>query len=266
MIVEKAYAKINLTLNVLNKKANNYHNLKSVMIPINLFDELSFKKANTFSINSNIEDNIIIKVFDIFKKRYNISNVEINLVKNIPTQAGLGGGSADATATIRGLNKLFELNLSIKEQEEIAIEVGSDTLFTLHNKPAIVTSTGDNIEFIDINPDFFILLIKPEIGISTKEAFSNIKNFNPKHNDEIINALKENDIKEINKYCYNSFLESIRENKEFNNIYNDIAKDNLVHLSGSGSTLYIIDEFDKLINIEKKYNAFYTKVISTKLQ
>lgn len=264
---EKAYAKINLTLNILNKRNDGYHNLKSVMIPIDLYDELSFEISDEYQLISNydlnVDDNIITKVFNIFKEKYKIGNVKITLNKKIPTQAGLGGGSADATATIRGLNDLFELDLSIKELETIANCVGSDTLFTLHNKPAVVTSRGDELSFIDINSDFYILLIKPNLGISTKEAFENIKEYNLVHNDGIINALKENDLEKINEYCYNSFLDSVLINKEFKDFYDLISSENRVHLSGSGSTFFIIDELEKLENIERKLKSFYTNIVKT---
>ncbi|MFI3328937.1 MAG: 4-(cytidine 5'-diphospho)-2-C-methyl-D-erythritol kinase [bacterium] len=262
MIKEKAYAKINLTLNILNKRNDGYHNLKSVMIPISLYDELVFEANNTYIINSEIEDNIITKVFNIMKNKYNISNVKITLEKNIPTQAGLAGGSADATATIRGLNKLFNLNLSIQEQEEIANMVGSDTLFTLHNKPAIISSRGDEIEFINHNYKFNILLIKPNIGISTKEAFANIKEYNLKHNDEIINETNTN---KINELCYNSFLDSLLENKQFKSFYDDVNQHHKPHLTGSGSTLYIInDDINYLKEIQNKLNNYYTQIVNIK--
>lgn len=257
MIKEKAYAKINLTLNVLNKREDGYHNLKSVMVAIDLYDELEFIHSDEYIINSDIEDNIITKVFNIMKSKYNIGNVKINLTKNIPTQAGLAGGSADATATIRGLNKLFNLNLSIQEQEQIANMVGSDTLFTLHNKPALITSRGDEIEFINPNYKFYILLIKPNFGISTKEAFSNIKSFDIKHNDEIIYETNTNI---INDLCYNSFLDSILLNKEFNNLYKEISIYKKPHLSGSGSTLFLIsDDKNELENIQNIFKNHYTK-------
>ncbi len=265
-MIEKAYAKINLTLNILNKRNDGYHNLKTVMIPIDLYDELNFEFSENYELISNfnidVNDNIITKVFNIFKRKYNIGNVKITLNKNIPHEAGLAGGSADATATIRGLNDLFELDLSIKQLESIANEVGSDTLFTLHNKAAVVTSRGDELSFITNNLDCFILLIKPNFGISTKEAFSNIKEFNLNHNDEIIDALEKNDINKIDSLCYNSFLDSILINKDFKKVYEDISKYKKPHLSGSGSTLFLISEnIKELENIKEKFNIHYTKIV-----
>ncbi len=260
MIKEKAYAKINLTLNILNKRGDGYHNLKSVMVPISLYDVLTFEVSNEYQLNSNIENNIITKVFNIMKDRYNINNVKITLEKNIPTQAGLAGGSADATATIRGLNNLFNLNLSIIEQEDIANLVGSDTLFTLHNKPAVITSRGDKLEFVNVDYEFSILLINPNIGISTKEAFENIKEYNLKHNDNILNETKTSNIDEL---CYNSFLDSLLKNKKFNSFYNEVNKYHKPHLTGSGSTLFIIsDDINYLNNIKNKLPHYYTKIVS----
>ncbi len=257
-----AYAKINLTLNILNKRKDGYHNLKSVMLPIDLFDVIEITKSEDFCINSEIDNNIITKVFNIFKERYNIGNVSVNLVKNIPLQAGLGGGSADATAAIKIFNDLFELDLPLIELEKIALEVGSDTLFTLHNKPAIISSRGDEIEFLDGSPDFYILLIKPEFGVSTKEAFSNIKEYNLRHNDDIINSLKNNDIKMINLLCYNSFLDSLLHHNNFKVIYEELSLLKTTHLSGSGSTLFMISsQKEELLNIERKISGCYTKIV-----
>lgn len=264
-MIGKAYAKLNLTLNILNKRDDGYHNLKSVMVPIDLFDEIKIEKNDIYQLVTNYDidtcDNIITKVFNIFKHRYNVGNVKIILNKNIPDKAGLAGGSADATCVIRLLNNLFNLNLSVKQLEDIALEVGSDTLFTLHNKPAVVTSRGDEISFIDINHDFHILLIKPKFGISTKDAFLNIKDYNLKHNDQILNELKNNDINMIDKLCYNSFLDSILENKDFKLLYNELSKYKVPHLSGSGSTLFVIsDNVEELKNIKEKFSEHFTYI------
>lgn len=248
----KAYGKINLTLNVLNKRDDGYHNIKSVMVPIDLYDELFFDFSDEYKLVSSLDidtnDNIITKVFNIFKTRYNIGNVKITLIKNIPHEAGLAGGSSDATTTIKALNDLFELNLSINEMQDIALEVGSDTLFTLHSKPAIVTSRGDEIEFIDCDLDFDILLIKPKLGFSTKDIFSNSNIINTKHNDNIVSYLKDNNIHMINEKCYNSFLSTILEtNLEFKKLYDIISLYNKVHLTGSGSCLFLISDNVKML-------------------
>ncbi|MFI3252371.1 MAG: 4-(cytidine 5'-diphospho)-2-C-methyl-D-erythritol kinase [bacterium] len=268
----KSYAKINLTLNILNKRNDGYHNLKSVMIPINLYDELEFELNDTYILNSNfdidINDNIITKVFNIFKNRYNIGNVKINLNKNIPHQAGLAGGSSNATTTIKCLNELFNLNLDIKTLEEIALEVGSDTLFTLHSTPAIVSSRGDILNVLEnCNPDFYVLLIKPNFGFSTKDIFNNSDIFNQEHNDEIIDSLINNDVKSIDSYCYNSFLNTIlNTNKEFNDLYSEISKYKKPHLTGSGSTLFLLsNDIKELNDIKDKFNNCYTNIVSTKL-
>lgn len=263
----KAYAKINLTLNVLNKREDGYHNLKSVMIPIDLYDELYFELSDEYILESNyniaVENNIITKVFNIFKNRYNIGNVKIKLIKNIPDKAGLGGGSSDATTTIKGLNDLFELNLDIKEQEEIALLVGSDTLFTLHSKPAIVTGRGDEISFIDCNLDFDILLIKPNYGFSTKDIFNNKDIINTKHNDNIVSYLKDNNINMIEEKCYNSFLNTIlNSNEEFSKLFNKINNYNKASLSGSGSTIFLISDNNKLLkDISLRFKENYTKLV-----
>ncbi len=268
-MIEYAYAKINLTLNILNKREDGYHNLKSIMVPISLYDKLYFIKFDEYILESNYNldtsKNIITKAYNIINERYNIGGIKIILEKNIPTEAGLGGGSSDATATIRGLNKFFNLNMSISEQEEIANLLGSDTLFTLHSKPAVITSRGDKLEFIDVEKPINVLLVKPNYGFSTKDLFSNIKSYEPNHNDNVIAFLKENNIDLLKQNINNTFLNvCISLNSNYKQLYEELSKYDIVHLSGSGSTLYIISEdIEHLRSIESKIKNCYTYICNT---
>ena len=168
MIYEKAYAKINLALEV-KEKVNNFHNVNNIMIPINLYDELFFEKSNTTYIDCevDIENNICLKAVDLFFDKYNIvQGVHIILNKNIPIMAGLAGGSTDAAAVLRGLNRLFEINATTSELEELASQLGSDVPFFLHNKISLCTGRGEIINPLDI--DFggaSVLFIKPTFGL-----------------------------------------------------------------------------------------------------
>lgn len=258
MITEKAYAKINLILDVTHKRTDGYHDLNSIMIPLDFYDELSFEYADEFSIISNfnleIENNIITKTYKLMKDLYAVKPVKIILNKHIPTEAGLAGGSADCSATIRGINRLYNLNLSIKEQEYLANSLGSDTLFCLHNKPALLTSRGDSIEFLNSSASFYVLLIKPNYGFSTKEIFNNFKpDFCRANIEKMKTALFEDNITEIENNIFNN-LEPIcfaLSQKYYEN-YKTFTQIKKCFMSGSGSTLFMISkDKQELLNIMK---------------
>lgn len=249
MVVEKAYAKINLGLEVVRKREDSYHDLAMVMTSISLSDELFFeeKEADVIVIECDamkhiqLEDNLIYKAAKIIKSRYNIKKgVKVKVVKNIPEKAGLGGGSADAAATLRGLNKLFNLNLSLDELAKIAIELGSDVPFCIYNKTAKVTGKGEVIEFIDEVPYLNLILIFPPFKASTKDVFNSFKihGRNKGKINSLIEAIRSKDLDDI---CNNIFNDL-----EYSYFYNDIAKikSSLISqgaktafMTGSGSTV-----------------------------
>jgi 4-diphosphocytidyl-2-C-methyl-D-erythritol kinase len=132
MIIEKAYAKLNLSLSVLDKREDGFHNLETIMVPVvDLYDTLYFYERDDNNIevlDNNIKDNIVIRAAKAFQEKYHTKGVTIRLEKRIPLEAGLAGGSADASATLRGLNRLYGLNIPLKELEEIEAEI--DELLT----------------------------------------------------------------------------------------------------------------------------------------
>ncbi len=258
MITEKAYAKINLILDVTHKRTDGYHDLNSIMMPLDFYDELTFEVNDQFLLISNfnleIKNNIITKTYKLMKEIYDIKPVKITLQKNIPTEAGLAGGSADCSATIRGINKLYNLNLSLKEQENLANSLGSDTLFCLYNKPALLTSRGDFIEFINSNASFYVLLIKPDYGFSTKEIFNNFRSDNCRSSiEKMKTALFENNTLEIENNIFNN-LQPICFNlsTKYYNMYKSFNTIKKCFMSGSGSTLFMIsNDKQELLNIMK---------------
>ena len=146
MIKEKAYAKINLALEVMDVK-DGYHMVNNLMIPIDIYDEITFKKSDKIElINNPFPDNIILKAANMFIEKYNIkSGVKMELIKNFPSAAGLAGGSSDGAATLRGLNKLFD-NVATKEELlDMAASLGSDVPFFIDMKLALCTGRGEII-------------------------------------------------------------------------------------------------------------------------
>ena len=152
----KAYAKINLALDVIGKREDGYHELEMIMAPITLHDLIYINTiASGIEIDSNSkimptdERNIMYKVVALMKERYNIKKgVKIFVYKHIPTQAGLAGGSADGAAVIKAMNKLFYLNLSNEEMAALGKEVGADIPFCIYQKIALVSGVGEKLEFI----------------------------------------------------------------------------------------------------------------------
>ena len=184
----KAPAKINLGLNIVSKRKDGYHNLETFFYPLNyLYDTLIFTKANSFSFTSNNTllnkegNNLIVKAHHLLKEITGEKlNVTISLEKNIPIGAGLGGGSSDAAAALKGLNNFFNLKLSEKRLIDLALILGSDVPFFIKSQPAIAKSRGEILEYSNVKIKESILVVNPGIHISTKEAFANIS---PKENN-----------------------------------------------------------------------------------
>lgn len=176
--------KINLGLRIVRKRPDGYHDLETVFVPIyGLHDELEVVKSDSFSfkqegikVDCDPADNLIVKCYDLFAKKYSqIGAVSIRFKKTIPFGAGLGGGSSDAAHMAIALNELFELGLS---KEDLAKEVsvlGADCPFFIYNTPCYAEGIGDILTPIDLDlKETRIVLIKPEEGVSTKEAYSGI--------------------------------------------------------------------------------------------
>lgn len=178
-------SKINLGLDIISKRPDGYHNLETVFYPIPLEDALEItvsKEPNapdyTFtmynaSFEGNTEDNLVIKAYKILAADHKLPKVEISLYKNIPTGAGLGGGSSDAAFTLKMLNTIGNLNLSDKQLEEYASRIGADCAFFIRCIPSLATGIGNILTHIDCPlQGYYLVLIKPDVHISTKDAYS----------------------------------------------------------------------------------------------
>ena len=179
--------KINLGLRVIRKRPDGYHDLETVFVPVyGLHDELEVtKKANGerysfvqegITVDCAAEDNLIIKCYERFAKKYSkVGKVAIRFKKNIPFGAGLGGGSSDAAHMAIALNELFELGLSKAELAQEVSELGADCSFFIYNKPCYAEGIGDKLVPVDLDlTGTRIVLIKPNEGVSTREAYSGI--------------------------------------------------------------------------------------------
>lgn len=267
---DRAYAKINLSLNIVNEREDGYHELDSIMIPITLWDVLDIQKANETSYSCNIpipfnESNTIIKAIKYMKETYDIKD-EFNVVleKHIPTQAGLGGGSSDGASAIRILNKMYSLNLDSQEIVKACEAVGSDVLFTYYSRPARIKGVGEKIDFVEVKDKKYVLLVKPRQGVSTKLAYKELDLNTCDHPDinELENRLKEgadysdilgNSLEEPSfKLCLK--IEEIKKALIEKGLNNPL-------MSGSGSTVFALsDDKDKLLRIRDELRRLYTFV------
>ena len=273
---DRAYAKINLALDVFNVRDDGYHDIKSIMIPINFYDELEIRVVDVDEYICNKpyikfnEKNSIIKMIDIVKDKYNINNhFYINLRKSIPTQAGLGGGTSDAGSALRILKKLYRLDLSKQEERDICVAVGADVLFNYYNKAAVVEGIGDIITPIEVKKKYHVLLVKPFKGVSTKQAYDNLNMDICDHpNIDILKkSLEEGTC--IDGLMSNSLEQpSLLLNKDVK-IIKDLLIDNgckNVLMSGSGSCVFAISEDEeeiKRLNEQVKNSKYFTRLTST---
>ena len=180
----KAYAKINISLDIVGKReSDGYHLLKMIMQNIDLYDEISVEKQKegiTISCNKNYvptdSRNLAYKAASLFKETYNIEDgVHIDIVKNIPVSAGLAGGSTDAAAVLKLMNKIFEVNVSDEELMDIGLKLGADIPYCINGGTALCEGIGEKITTLQPFKDKILVLVKPSFGVSTKEVY---KSFN----------------------------------------------------------------------------------------
>lgn len=263
----KPAAKVNLTLNVKNKRKDGYHNLESIFQKITLYDELKLKKSSAFKLTTNIEelnneDNILYKTYKEIKNSYDIKGVEITLIKHIPMQAGLGGGSTDAASFIKGINKLYNLNMTLEEMSSLGVKIGADVVPCLHNNTFLAEGIGNIITKINTDITIYYLIIKPSSHNKTKDMFTKIDSLKSKNNNknqEIIKYLEENNLNKISSNIYNDFELVSTNFEEINNIKKDLITNGALNasLTGSGSCIYGI--FDSSTIRDNAYNKLKNK-------
>ncbi len=184
-------AKINLGLNIVSKRTDGYHNLETIFYPIMIKDALEIIEIpnleNDVFIESgiktgtNADSNLVMKALKLIRSHYpKIPYVEIHLLKKIPFGAGIGGGSADAAFMLKLINSKYSLGASSKELAEMAAQLGADCPFFIYNKPMFASGIGEKLEEVNISFDnYYLILVKPEIFVSTKDAFSAIEPMKP---------------------------------------------------------------------------------------
>lgn len=248
-------AKINLGLNIVEKRPDGYHNIETVFYPIGLCDVLDVtisESCSDYSFSSSgialggdPEENLIVKAYRLLRSNYQFPPIDISLCKQIPFGAGLGGGSSDAAFMLKTLNELFELNISSRKLAAIASKLGADCPVFIKNKPVFATGIGNVFTPIKLKlKDYFLLLVKPEIHVSTPEAYLLVI---PQHPQQSLQELIKQPICEWKNTIKNDFEISVfSKYPEIQQIKNDLYEMGAIYasMSGSGSAVYGIFEHE----------------------
>ncbi len=249
----KARAKINLGLDVLGRREDGYHDVRMVMQTIGIYDRIIITKIpeDEIRIKSNLyflpvnENNLMYKAAKLLKDKCGYSGgVDIDLNKFIPVSAGLAGGSTDAASTLFGINKLFDLSLSMQELMDIGVEIGADVPYCVMRGTALAEGIGEKLTPLDPLPRTWILIAKPPINVSTKLVYESLDmNGVDKHPDidGLIDAIKRKDIHGVCG-CMGNVLENVTVPlyPVINSIKNDMLEHGAINamMSGSGPTVF----------------------------
>ncbi len=263
-----AYAKINLRLEVIKKFKNGYHDLRMVNAKVSLKDILNIEKANinqvTYSEESlnHLENNLCLNVLNELTNKYNIKErYNIHIIKNIPQGAGLGGGSSDVAAVINFIDEKHKLNLTLEEKINIGVKYGADVPYCLINEMAYVSGIGEQIKLFKESLTNKIIIVYPNIHISTKDVFNLVTKYSNETQYELIESyIKTEDLDHL---LYNELEDAtFKISAELKNLKQNLSKYGNVVMSGSGSTmlLFIKDQFE-ISDIKKVYPKYLIKEV-----
>lgn len=261
-------AKINIGLNILEKRNDGFHNIETLMMPVALTDEIEIKKnkknnkgeiiltTSGITIDGDLQNNLVSQAYRCLHKDFDLPPVNLHLHKKIPIGGGLGGGSADAAFTLKALNDLFELKLTDNQLESYAAQLGSDCAFFIKNESAIATGRGEKLEPFAVNLErYFLTIVIPNIAINTKEAYSKVKPQTP------LKSLKQQlllPIEEWQEVIKNDFEKSVFLQKPtIEQVKKDLQKAGAVYSSLSGSGAAVFALFDKAPELDKLFDKSY---------
>jgi 4-diphosphocytidyl-2-C-methyl-D-erythritol kinase len=275
----KAYAKINLSLDIIGKREDGYHLLEMVMQTIDLYDEITIEKQDegiTIGCNKvyvpRDERNLAYKAAKLFIEKYNISQgVNINIKKNIPVSAGLAGGSTDAAAVLKIMNRLFNINAEDEELMKLGEELGADVPYCIKGGTALCEGIGEKVTELKRFKDKIIVIVKPPFGISTKSVYQefNLERVrNHPRTEELIKAIEEDDLKLVVKNMRN-LLENVtlRKHKILINIKEEMRRLGAIGsmMSGSGPTIFaFFEDMQKAQRCFEKMKERYEEVHITR--
>ena len=251
-------AKINLGLNVVEKRADGYHNLQTVFFPVPLLDALDVQemgaefpsqydcdlKVSNIHIDGDEQRNLVVRAYNLLKQDFpDMPRVHAHLYKGIPTQAGMGGGSSDCGFMITLLNKMFNLGLSDEQMIQYAARLGADCAFFILNKPCYAEGIGEKLQPIQLSlSGWYLSLVRPDIPVSTREAFALIKPHYPEFNCKEVVQLP---VEEWRGKLTNDFEDSVfAVHPELGAVKNRLYQLGATYaaMSGSGSTLFALSK------------------------
>ena len=271
-------AKINLGLNIVSKRPDGYHNLETVFYPIPLTDALEIKymdekfpsespcdlKITGNDVDCNEEDNLVIKAYQLLAADFQLPRVHAQLVKRIPTQAGLGGGSSDAAYMIRLLDERFRLNIGIPEMERYAAKLGADCAFFITADPSYAEGIGDVLMPVDVPGaglgGYYLAVVKPSVAVSTRDAYAAIV---PKTPSKCCRDIVRQPIETWKDELVNDFEAPIfAMHPELAAIKQSLYDAGAVYaaMSGSGSALFGIFR-EQPTGLEKEFDGMFCQVM-----
>lgn len=286
MEVIKSYAKLNLTLNVIGiDPLDKYHLLEMVNVPLDFYDTLEMEitsKEDSYITSSSPSipldhTNLVYKAIKIMKETYLIQeNFHVHINKKIPLGAGLAGGSSNAAATLRGINKMLNLNKSKEELASLGMKIGSDVGYCVYSLPSLVEGKGEKITSFKFLDNYYVLLVKPSYGLSTKEVYTLYDEYSLNHKVEhsslqdIQKALQNNDEELLKKNLINNLeISAFEIAPSLKLLKEEIVKEGLdkVLMTGSGSTIFALSkDKEKLLKIAKNYEVNNNFVLVTKFK
>jgi len=263
-------AKINLGLRIVEKRPDGYHNLETVFYPIGLKDalecvpnthhtdfSLTISGLGCMDQTGNPENNLTTKAFRLLESKYKLQSADVHLYKAIPTGAGLGGGSSDAAFTLKLINEMNNLRLSNNELEALSAHLGADCSFFIKNKPIFATGIGTIFEKISLSlKGYYLILVKPEIHVSTADAYSLIRPARPESSlkDVLTNPITTWKNKVVNDFEVSVFerFPQIKAMKE------QMYLDGAIYASMSGSGSSVFGLFSEPVDLRKSFkDCFY---------
>lgn len=264
-MISFANAKINIGLSITEKRSDGYHNIETIFYPVKLYDVIEFHPADNFSFEAygidipNDGDNLCIRAYNLLKIDYpTIKPINIKLLKNIPVGAGLGGGSSDAAYVLKGINEINGIGLNDSQLQSYASKLGADCAFFIQDRPVFAEGIGTELSDIAIDiSKYFIVIIKPEIHISTAEAYSNITPQIPKVD---LRRAIQLPIQEWKYYISNDFEIGIFEKyPEIQTIKHKLYEKGALYalMSGSGSAVYGIFEEEVVLDDLQSLGKIY---------
>jgi 4-diphosphocytidyl-2-C-methyl-D-erythritol kinase len=243
-------AKINLGLRITGKRNDGYHNIETVIYPVSLCDALEFVVSagpdrrdiltvTGIPVGVSPEENIVMKAVMKLREKYSFPGLRLHLHKAIPHRAGLGGGSSDAACIMKSLNRHFALSIDIEELKAMALEIGSDCPFFIEGDPAFASGRGEILEPISpVLSGFYLLLLNPGVGISTREAYQNCR---PEIPSDSLLQLVSLEITKWKDVIFNDFEEfAFKKHPVIRKIRDDLYSNGALFssMSGSGSSVY----------------------------